>query len=509
MSQAAVSQADSGALARARVMFQRAEWAARAFARLDHGQVAAIVHAAAEAGYESAARYAEWAVRETGFGVVEHKVTKNQLSSRGIEEYYRGDDFVSPRFDTAAGVAAIPRPAGVIFALTPSTNPIATVFVKTLLALMTRNAIVISPHPLAKACCVDAARHLAAAAESAGAPAGAVQVIEEPTIPLIDALMSDALTSVILATGGTAVVQAAHRSGNPAIGVGPGNIPVLIDATADLESPARRLIDSKAFDNSVLCTNESVAIVVESVADQFQRLLRDAGGHICSAEETDRVRAYLFPEGRFRIEAVGKDAAVIAQAAGVRVPRGTRVLVAPFRRIQREESLAHEKLCPVLGLVTVPSAQAGIEAARGLLRIAGAGHSAAIHSRDPRTIMAFGMAVNVLRVAVNAGSSTGSAGFDTNLAPTMTIGTGFFGGSNLGENLRPDHLVNWTRVAYGKDALQGFDELTRVDPWETAGPSPSLSLQASDLAPRARPELDELRAQIRLLVLEELKGLQR
>ena len=282
-----------------------------------------------------------------------------------------------------------------------------------ILALLTRNAVVLSPHPMARECCADAARTLGRAAVEAGAPDGVVQVVDDPSIPLIDALMTDPRTGVILATGGVPVVRAAYSSGNPAIGVGPGNVPVLVDATADLAKAAERLVASKSFDNSVLCTNESVLIVEDSVADRFARELSRQGAHVCTPDERDRVRELLFPDGRYNVGTLGRDATWIAKEAGIRVSPRTRILVAPFELAVDEEPLAHEKLCPVLGMVRVPTAARGIRTAVGVLRIGGAGHSAAVHSSNPATVLAFATAVQVLRVAVNVGSSTGSAGFDT------------------------------------------------------------------------------------------------
>src|SRR3984885_6371741 len=235
---------DPAGVPRARAMLQRAEWAARAYARYDKATVDTIVRAAAAAAAAKARDYAEWAVRETGFGVVEHKGIKNVACSTGVADFYAGHDYVTPRIDAAAKIVEVPRPAGVVLALTPSTNPVATVFFKCLLALMTRSVVVLSPHPLAKECCADAARTLAEAAVRAGAPDGVIQVVDEPSVPLINALMTDERTSVILATGGVPVVRAAYSSGNPAIGVGPGNVPVLVDATADLAKAAQRIVGS-------------------------------------------------------------------------------------------------------------------------------------------------------------------------------------------------------------------------------------------------------------------------
>jgi len=226
-------------VAQAGQMLERARFAAAAYAEYDQAAVARIVEAVAEAGHRNAERFAAAAVAETQMGVVEHKIVKNRACSRGIVDFYRDQDFVTPRVDTARKIVEIPRPAGVVLALTPTTNPVATVYFKVILALMTRNAVVVAPHPRAKRCSADAARVLAEAAVAAGAPDGIVAVVDEPSIPLVQALMADERTDVIVATGGTGVVRAAYSSGNPALGVGPGNVPVFVDATADIDAAAR------------------------------------------------------------------------------------------------------------------------------------------------------------------------------------------------------------------------------------------------------------------------------
>ena len=523
---------DPAGVPRAQAMLQRAQWAARAFARYDKAAVDRAVHAAAAAGAAKAREYAEWAVRETGFGVTEHKVIKNLASSTGLVAAYADHDYVTPRVDPAAKIVSIPRPAGVVLALSPSTNPVATVFVKCLLALMTRSAVVVSPHPLARECSADAARTLAQAAVAAGAPDGVIQVVDEPSVPLIRALMADERTDVIVATGGTDVVCAAYSSGNPAIGVGPGNVPVFVDASADLPKAAKRIADSKSFDNSILCTNESVLIVTEPAAGTLLRQLRRDGCYLLAPGERDKVRDLLFPGGRFDTRFVGQDASWIAAQAGLRVPGTTRVLLAPVPLVVPEEPLAREKLCPVLGLVQVTTERQGIDAARAVLRIGGKGHSAAIHSSSPSTIMEYGAALDVLRVSVNAGSSLGSAGLETGLAPTMTIGTGFFGRSSVAENLQPKHFVQWTRLAYNSDPAEAFGNFSGLVPWASpAGPVPPYPL-ASNLVGtvagqrQSRPpfpahqtpgpadnsagpavDLGALREEIRRVVLEELRGI--
>ncbi len=469
----------------ARQMLARAHWAASAFAGYDRDTVLRIAETVARAAHAESARYADWAVKETGFGVVEHKILKNQACSLGLLERYRNEDFVSPRIDPAAKIVSIPRPAGVILALTPSTNPVCSVFFKVILALLTRNAIVVSPHPMARACCADAARLLAEVAESAGAPDGAVQVVEHPTVALVETLMSDPVTDVIVATGGTAMVRAAYRSGNPALGVGPGNVPVLVDPTADIAAAARLITDSKAFDNSVLCTNESVLVVVDSVRERLLREMQRQGAVALDEGGRDRLRAYLFPDGLLNGDAIGKDAAWIADQAGIRVPSRTRLLLAPVDLVVPEEPFCREKLSPVLGVVGAPTAERGIEAARAVVRIGGAGHSAAIHSQDPQVITRYGVRVPVLRIAVNAPNSTGSAGIDTNLALSMTLGTGFAGRSSIGENLEPRHLVNWTRLAYNSDPGVTFADFGGVEPWHRPPARVPAYPRASNLPPES------------------------
>lgn len=503
-------------------MLERAGWAAAAYADYNAAAVSDIVNAVADAAYTAAERFAAEAVAETGMGVVADKVTKNRACSRGIVDYYRGEDYVSPRIDETRKIVELPRPAGVVLALTPTTNPVATVYFKVLLALMTRNAVVVAPHPRAKQCSADAARLLAEAAVAAGAPDGIVQVVEEPSIPLVQALMADGRTDVIVATGGTGVVRAAYSSGNPALGVGPGNVPVFVEASADINAAAKRIVDSKAFDNSVLCTNESVLIAEEAIAGKLNGALTRAGAHILDEDGARRLRAYMFADGHLNTDVVGRDAAWIAGQAGLRVTPKTRVLVAPFDDVIAEEMLAHEKLSPVLGMTTAADAARGIRAARAVVRIGGAGHSAAIHSENPSVITDFAAQVPVLRVSVNVGNSTGSSGLDTNLAPSMTIGTGFVGRSSIGENLQPQNLINWARIAYNSDSAVAMGNFAGIDPWHSpGGPVPEYPRASNDRhgAPvtprRSYPTanrssdlgLDALRAELRALVAEELAQL--
>ena len=441
---------------RADLVLERARWAAEMFQRYDRDLTMAIVDAVATAAHGKAEHYADWAVKETGFGVVEHKRHKNEMTAFPLVDFYRDQDFVNPRIDEARKMVEIPRPAGVIVALTPSTNPIATINYKILISLMTRNAIVISPHPAARECSVDAARALAEAAVAAGAPDGVIQIIEDPSIPLVEEFMGSPKTALILATGGSAMVRSAYSSSSPAIGVGPGNAPVFVDSTADLNKAAKRIVESKSFDNSALCTNESVLITLEETDARLRQSFKQARAHVCAEDDVARLRRYLFHDRGFNIECIGRDAVWIAQECGIRVPDGTLILLAPVGQIGIEEPLSREKLCPVLAYHTVKSRRQAITQARAVLRLAGAGHSAAIHASDEQVAMRFASAVEAYRVVVNAPCTQGAAGFQTALAPTFTIGTGFFGRSSVGENIGPQHLIQWTRLAYNSDAAEPF-----------------------------------------------------
>lgn len=514
-----ISASPAAMQGRADMILEKARWAATEFQRYDRQSTMKIVDAVASAAHENAGFYADWAVRETGFGVVEHKKIKNELTAHPLVDYYREHDYVNIRVDEARKTVEIPRPAGVIFALTPSTNPIATLYYKIIIALLTRNAIVISPHPAAWKCCVDAAEKLLQAAIGADAPAGVIQVIDNPALPMVEAFMSSEKTNVILATGGTAMVRAAYSSSNPAIGVGPGNAPVFVDSSADVNQAARWIVESKSFDNSVLCTNESVLITLPDVEQRLKQALKSNQAYICNDDDVSRIRRFLFHERGFNVECIGRDAVWIAKECGIRVPGNTRILVTPIRYIGMEEKLSREKLCPVLAMYVSDNQKQAVAQARAVLRMTGAGHSAAVHTTDESVAINFASAVEVYRVVVNAPCSQGAAGFGTHLAPTFTIGTGYFGRSSIGENVGPQHLVHWTRMAYNRDKSEVFGQYRHLAP-AFGGPlpeAPSDGVPGSAGQDRTgaqspsnfpQPGLDDTtREQLRQLIAEELRDI--
>ncbi len=489
-------------LSSARMKVVRAAWAAKYYRKFDRASVLRIADAVAKAGYERAAHYAEMAVQETGYGVVAHKTIKNQLSTHELLAFYRDLDLVTPRVDHDRKIIELPNPAGVIFALAPVTNPVATVYYKTMLAILSRNAIVLSPHPVAKKCSADAARHLAAAAEAAGAPSGLIQCVEEPTVALVEDIMGSDKINVIMATGGNAMVRAAYSSGNPALGVGSGNAVAYVDPSAAVDAAARCLVDSKSFDNSVLCTNESICLTLEQNRDNMVRALRTAGAHVCTPEETDKLRDYLWSDGKFNLAAIGKSAPWIAKEAGLRVNEAAKILVPVVERPGQDDVLFKEKLCPVLTLTAaVDFDQAVTFAAQAAKR--GAGHSAAFHGSDTQRLVAYSSAVPVNRVVVNAPCSQGAAGFATHLPPSFMIGTGYAGRSSIGENVGPQHLVHWTKIAFGRDVPA---DLTGLD-FDSLAQRPAAVPVAPQTTTSPDAQTDLTKDALRAMILEEIRSL--
>lgn len=416
-----------GVLAAA-TLLGRARWAARAFAGYDLATVRTIALAVATAGEQHARAHAEWVVRETGVGVVDDKERRHLGCSRDLHHRYQGD-WVSMRTVPADGSSLLPRPAGVVVALTPWTDPVSSVYATVLSAVLTRNAVVIVPHPRARECCAGASRVLGEAAAAAGAPDGVVQCVQDPNPALAESLVRDDRVDLVVAVGDPDVVQAARTSGHPVLGLEPANVPVLVDASADPVEVARRLVASLAFDNSLSTTSESVLVVHEDAATSVIGALREQGAALLDADQGRRLGALMFPAGRHAERFVGQSASWVAGQAGVRVGSGTRVLVAPIEAAVPDEPLAHRKLAPVLGLLVVPSARHALAAARAVMRLGGAPHLAAVHSTDQQTVVDLAAAVNDGVVVVDAGASSADPG--------------------PGRQVQPSDFVQWVRVVRG------------------------------------------------------------
>lgn len=432
-------------------LLNKAEEAARIFNTYTTAPVQKIILAMSKAGQEKAEFYAGWLVRETGYGNVKDNVKKNLDCSVGLLERYQPADFIEPVIDYEQKIVSFPKPAGIIAALIPSTNPVMTVYYKAMISMMTRNAVIFSPHPTAQECSRHVVNFMAEVAEKAGAPAGAIQTIHHPGILPLEQLMESKRISVILATGGPNRVRAAYRSGNPAMGMGPGNVPCFVHESADIVVAAEQIIASNRFDHALPCVCESVVLADNAIQAALKTALNAAGGYFVASEEERQLRAYLFHDGGFNPAAIGKSAVWLAEQAGFSVPERTKSLLVEIETVGVNEPISQEKLFPVLGYIVVDGVQSAINTALVMLDLIGKGHSAVIHSHDTAVVARYAAALPVCRISVNTPGVEGSSGFSTNLTRGPVIGTGFFGGSSVDDNIGPQYLVQWSRAAYPID----------------------------------------------------------
>lgn len=433
-------------------LYATAEKAAEQFSQLDTAATEKIVQAVVAGAEEKAAFYAEWAVKETGYGNAEDKIAKNLATSVGLKETYDISEFIDPVIDYDKKLIKIPKPAGVVLAPMPCTNPIMTVNFKVIANLVARNAVILCPHPAAKECSSHASKYLAEIAEKAGAPKGCVQVLEEPSIHLVNMLMQDPRTALIMATGGPALVHAAYSSGNPAVGVGAGNVAAYVDSSANIEKAGADVVIGNSFDYGLPCTCESVVLAEKSISNQLKTAIEDGNGWFVSGEDEIKLREFLFPNGANNPTALGKSAQWIGQQVGVVIPESAKSIIFELKHIGVDEPVSKEKMFPVLGYFEVEGGvDAGIEAALSMLDIMGKGHSAVLHTNDPKSVAKYTAALPVCRISINTPGMTGNAGLSTNLPETGAVGTGFFGGSSTSENIGPKHLVQYTYIAYDSD----------------------------------------------------------
>lgn len=441
---------DLASIAEARALAKRAKAAWTELAELSQSQIDAIVDAMAAAATPLARAFAELAVDETGYGVIEDKVRKNLFASQQVYEFIRPMKTVGvvARHEDRR-VVEIAEPFGVVAAVVPSTNPTSTAIYKILIAIKARCAIVISPHPSAVKCITRVAETLDQAARAAGAPAGSINWMTTVTIEGTQELMKHRDVAVILATGGMGLVRAAYSAGKPAYGVGPGNAPAYIEQTANVRKAVRDIVTGKTFDNGVLCSSENSVVVDQAIADAVKREFQAQGGYFMSKAESDAVARVLVTPQRLPNPAlVGKLATEIAAACGLTVPAETRVLIAPLDGVGRDYPLSIEKLCPVLSYYVVRDWQEGCERCKQILRYGGMGHTMAIHSQNEQVILEFGLKKPAFRIAVNSPTTFGSIGLTTGLDPAMTLGCGGYGGNITSDNISPRHLLNIKRLAY-------------------------------------------------------------
>ncbi|SCY10541.1 acetaldehyde dehydrogenase (acetylating) [Desulfoluna spongiiphila] len=414
-------------------------------------RVDALVDAIAGVGAEMAEELGKMAAEETGFGKWKDKTQKNILATEKLAAYFKEMKTVGiVSEDVEKRIVEIAMPMGVIAGLIPSTNPTSTTLYKAIIALKSANAIVFSPHPGAVACITATVDMIKRVLKAMGLPEDLVGVISVPTMEGTDELMK--ISDMILATGGAAMVKAAYSSGTPALGVGPGNVPVFIERSADVDVAVQKVLASKTFDNGTICASEQAIVTEACIADRVKASLVAQGGYFLEGDKLDRVKRVMErPNGAMNPAIVGRSAADIAKIAGIEVPAGTTMLLCEEEGVGPKFPFSKEKLTALLGFYTVNDWQEACELCYKLLENGGMGHSMGIHSNNETVIREFALKKPVSRFLVNTPTTQGAVGITTNLSPSFTLGCGTVGGSATSENVGPQHLFNIRRMAYGLD----------------------------------------------------------
>ncbi|MEG1926300.1 MAG: bifunctional acetaldehyde-CoA/alcohol dehydrogenase, partial [Ruthenibacterium sp.] len=437
-----------------------AQTALQEYLALDQEQIDTIVHEMALAGLDKHQELARMAVEETGRGVYEDKVIKNMFATEYIWHDIKKEKTVGVLDENEMeGFVEVAEPVGVICGVTPTTNPTSTTMFKCLVAVKTRNPIIFGFHPSAQKCSSESARILYDAARKAGAPKNCIQWIEKPSIEATGLLMNHPGVATILATGGPGMVQAAYSCGKPALGVGPGNVPCFIEKSADLHRACTDLMMSKTFDNGMICASEQAVIVEKEIAKDFEAYMTKNNCYFLNAEETEILTKYMFPDPAKGVFAavVGKSADWIAEQAGLKVPKNTKILLAPLSEPSTKYPLSKEKLSPVLAYFIAKDQEQGFAYANKMLELGGLGHSAVIHTGDMKIADAFGVAMRVGRIIVNSPSSQGAIGdiYNTN-TPSLTLGCGSYGKNSVSQNVTTVNLINKKRIAKRRVNMQWF-----------------------------------------------------
>ncbi len=435
--------------------------AQRKFSSFSQEKVDDIFRAAAIAANNARIKLAKAAVEETGMGIVEDKVIKNHFASEYIYNQYKDMHTCGVlEHDASFGITKVAEPIGVVAAIVPTTNPTSTAIFKALISLKTRNGIIFSPHPRAKNATIQAAKIVLEAAVKAGAPENIIGWIDEPSVELSQLVMKEA--DIILATGGPAMVKAAYSSGKPALGVGAGNTPAIIDETAHIKMAVNSILLSKTFDNGVICASEQSIIVMESIYDKVKAELKERGAYILKGEEVEKVRNIILNDkGGLNSNIVGQSAYKIAEIAGVKVPEEAKVLVGEVESVEMEEPFSHEKLSPILAMYKVQNFEEALIKGARLIELGGFGHTSVLYTDQLRShdrIEKFGIAMKTARTIVNMPASQGAIGdiYNFKLAPSLTLGCGSWGGNSVSENVGPKHLLNIKHVAERRENMLWF-----------------------------------------------------
>jgi acetaldehyde dehydrogenase (acetylating) len=447
-------------------------------------QVDRIIDRVAAVARANAEPLARLAVEETGYGNVKDKVAKNLLNSDTLHQAIRPLKTVGiVRDDRQNGIIEIAEPVGVVGAILPTTNPTSTAYFKILISLKGRNAIVISPHPRAVRCTCEASRLLYEAALEAGAPEHIIECLADASIQGTNELMKHRRTAIILSTGGAGIVRAAYSSGKPALGVGPGNVPVLLEASANIESSVASVVDGKSFDYGTVCSSEQTLVAEQASRDRVLAALKANKAYLCTPEETAALAKLLVsPDFRINPDCVGQSPIRIAEMAGFQVPPDTTILVVEIRGVGREHPLSMEKLSPVLSVYFVRDFAESVKACTAILNFGGRGHTCVIYSKNEDRIREYGLRAPAFRVLVNTSSPQGSTGITTNVFPSMTLGCGAIAGNITSDNVGPMHLINIKRIAYHVRDAQAAFQSEEARAYFAGLPMPALAAAASGAA---------------------------
>ncbi len=441
-------------------MLAKVRAAQEKFATYTQEQVDKIFFAAALAANKMRIPLAKMAVEETGMGIVEDKVIKNHYAAEYIYNQYKDTKTCGViERDEGFGITRIAEPIGVLAAIIPTTNPTSTAIFKSLICLKTRNGLIISPHPRAKSCTIAAAKVVLDAAVAAGAPEDIIGWIDQPTVPLSGMIMREA--DMILATGGPGMVKAAYSSGKPALGVGAGNTPAIVDSSADIKLAASSILHSKTFDNGMICASEQSTIVLADVYDAFKAEMQLRGAYFLSPEETDKVRKTIIINGALNAKIVGQSACKIAELSGITAPAGTKVLVGEVESVELSEEFAHEKLSPVLAMYRAETFEEAVAKADRLIKDGGLGHTSSLFinvETGADKIAYFRSVMKTCRIVINTPSSHGGIGdlYNFKMPASLTLGCGSWGGNSVSENVGVKHLINIKTVAERKENMLWF-----------------------------------------------------
>ncbi|MGQ0762049.1 MAG: aldehyde dehydrogenase family protein [Acidobacteriota bacterium] len=483
----------------ARDLVEAAHRAQTEIARFDQAKIDRICEAMARAALRESARVAALAVEETGYGVPEDKQEKNRFAAEDVWNYFKNLRTVGVVSETK-NVVEIASPRGVVAGIIPSTNPTSTAIFKILISIKSRNAIVLSPHPSAARCINETAKAMREAGVKEGLPADAIGCMTTATIEGTEGLMKHKRTAVILATGGIGLVRAAYSSGKPAFGVGPGNVPVFIERSADVPKAVQDILTGKCFDNGTICASEQAIVVDAPIEMAVREQFKLQGAHFVSQSDADQLgKIVATPQRSLNPQIVGKSVEFIANMAGISVPPGTRCLLADVGGVGRDFPLSMEKLSPILAFYVEDGLERGAARCNEVLHYGGMGHTAGIHTRSREAAVGYGAEMPASRITVNTPTTHGAIGFSTALPPSMTLGCGSWGGNVTSDNVSPLHLMDIKRVAFETRPVKSnrpavATQSTAAMPAQAAAPRPAVTASTSGQASVPKVSREEISA---------------